>query len=233
VAGRCSSWGRIGRPRKARPDGRNPPLLTRIHYDLARLFLEGAQAGWSPTSQKTRPDSTSDAIRFSRPANDATRFTTSFQARIPVVWMDGGLRLSAPTIARSAVPTPPSLRCTSPNCDQAKTRRSARAAVSVQTECSRYADALIGRTYVMFVKSTEARTQELQRLCRLFADRMQDGDKQVALGPTWYCPMLQMATIKRTRTLHPASLGSIKGENAARHPFVWPVRHHPPWRKHL
>jgi hypothetical protein len=151
----------------------------------------------------------------------------------PVVWMDGGLRLSAPTIARSAVPTPPSLRCTSPNCDQAKTRRSARAAVSVQTECSRYADALIGRTYVMFVKSTEARTQELQRLCRLFADRMQDGDKQVALGPTWYCPMLRMATIKRTRTLHPASLGSIKGENAARHPFVWPVRHHPPWRKHL
>ena len=80
--GRCSSWGRIGRQRKARPDGRNPPLLTRIHYDLARLFLEGAQAGWSPTSQKTRPDSTSDAIRFSRPANDATRFTTSFRARI-------------------------------------------------------------------------------------------------------------------------------------------------------
>jgi hypothetical protein len=37
----------------------------------------------------------------------------------------------------------------------------------------------------MFVKSTEARTQELQRLCWLFADRMQDDDKQVALGPTW------------------------------------------------
>jgi hypothetical protein len=38
---------------------------------------------------------------------------------------------------------------------------------------------------------------------------------------------------KRTWTLHPASLGSIKGEDAARHPFVWPVRHHPPRRKHL
>jgi hypothetical protein len=32
----------------------------------------------------------------------------------------------------------------------------------------------------------------------------------------------------RTWTLDPASFGSVKAEDAARHPFVWPVRHHPP-----
>jgi hypothetical protein len=37
----------------------------------------------------------------------------------------------------------------------------------------------------MFAKSTEARTPELWRLCRLFADRTQDGAKQTVVGPIW------------------------------------------------
>jgi hypothetical protein len=34
-------------------------------------------------------------------------------------------------------------------------------------------------------RSTEARTQELRRLCPFFADRAQEGDKQTGLGRTW------------------------------------------------
>lgn len=49
-------------------------------------------------------------------------------------------------------------------------RRSAQAAVSVQTHCSRYVDSLAGRTCVMFAKWTEARTQELS-LARPLPDR--------------------------------------------------------------
>ena len=82
-------------------------------------------------------------------------------------------------IARSA-------GCASPvthnSCDLTRTRRSAQAAVSVQTYCSRYADFSAGRTCVIFAKWTEARTQELHRLCPLFADRTQEDGKQTGRG---------------------------------------------------
>lgn len=45
-----------------------------------------------------------------------------------------------PAIKRSVVCASPLLRYPSPNCDQAKARRSAQAADFVQTHCSRYAD---------------------------------------------------------------------------------------------
>ena len=50
------------------------------------------------------------------------------------------------------------------------------------TYCSRYVDSLAGRTCVMFAKWTEARTQELHRLCPLFADRTQEDGKQTGRG---------------------------------------------------
>ena len=52
----------------------------------------------------------------------------------------------------------------------------------MQTHCSRYVDSLAGRTCVMFAKWTEARTQELHRLCPLFADRTQEDGKQTGRG---------------------------------------------------
>jgi len=52
----------------------------------------------------------------------------------------------------------------------------------VQTYCSRYADFSAGRTCVIFAKWTEARTQELHRLCPLFADRTQEDGKQTGRG---------------------------------------------------
>jgi len=52
----------------------------------------------------------------------------------------------------------------------------------VQTRCSRYVGSLAGRTCVMFAKWTEARTQELHRLCPLFADRTQEDGKQTGRG---------------------------------------------------
>ena len=33
---------------------------------------------------------------------------------------------------------------------------------------------------------------------------------------------------ERTQTLYPTSFGSVKGEDAAGHPFAGPIRHHPP-----
>jgi hypothetical protein len=79
-----------------------------------------------------------------------------------------------PAIKRSVVCTSPVLRYPSPNCDQAKARRSAQAADFVQTHCSRYADHWVGRLRVMFAKSTEARMQEPRPPYRLFADPMRD-----------------------------------------------------------
>jgi hypothetical protein len=85
-------------------------------------------------------------------------------------------------IARSAVCASPVPHNSSLSCDLTRTRRSAQAAVSVQTHCSRYVDSLAGRTCVMFAKWTEARTQELHRLCPLFADRTQEDGKQTGRG---------------------------------------------------
>jgi hypothetical protein len=44
--------------------------------------------------------------------------------------------------------------------------------------------ALIG-LIIYGAKSIEAKTQELRRSCPLFADRMQESDKQTALGQAW------------------------------------------------
>jgi hypothetical protein len=85
-------------------------------------------------------------------------------------------------IAGSAVCASPVPHNSSLSCDLTRTRRSAQAAVSVQTHCSRYVDSLAGRTCVMFAKWTEARTQELHRLCPLFADRTQEDGKQTGRG---------------------------------------------------
>ena len=101
--------------------------------------------------------------------------------------LDASAFLSPPTaphlaafylaIARSAVCASPVPHNSSLSCDLTRTRRSAQAAVSVQTHCSRDVDSLAGRTCVMFAKWTEARTQELHRLCPLFADRTQEDGK--------------------------------------------------------
>lgn len=80
---------------------------------------------------------------------------------------------------------PPVQRNSSLSCDLTRTRRSAEAAVSVQTHCSSYVDSLAGRTCVMFAKWTEAGTQELRRLCPLFADRTQEDGKRTGRGRTW------------------------------------------------
>ena len=85
-------------------------------------------------------------------------------------------------IARSAVCASPVPHNSSLSCDLTRTRRSAQAAVSVQTHCSRYVDSLAGRTCVMVAKWTKARTQELHRLCPLFADRTQEDGKQTGRG---------------------------------------------------
>jgi hypothetical protein len=85
-------------------------------------------------------------------------------------------------IARSAVCASPVPHNSSLSCDLTRTRRSAQAAVSVQTHCSRYVDSSAGRTCVIFAKWTEARTQELHRLCPLFADRTQEDGKQTGRG---------------------------------------------------
>src|SRR5712672_3495625 len=85
-------------------------------------------------------------------------------------------------IARSAVCASPVPHNSSLSCDLTRTRRSAQAAVSVQTHCSRHVDSLAGRTCVMFAKWTEARTQEPHRLCPLFADRTQEDGKQTGRG---------------------------------------------------
>src|SRR5262249_23160836 len=81
---------------------------------------------------------------------------------------------SSRRLATGAVGTPPSLRCASPSWDQAKTKRSARAAVSVQTDCGRYADSLAYERASSVAGSTEAGTRELRRLCPLFAERAQE-----------------------------------------------------------
>jgi hypothetical protein len=88
-------------------------------------------------------------------------------------------------IARSAGSSSPFLRGPSPNCDQTKTRPSATGAGSAHVRCSRYAESLMTARASRVAKSTEAGTQELRRLCRLFADRAQEGDKQTGLGRTW------------------------------------------------
>lgn len=94
---------------------------------------------------------------------------------------------------RSAVSPSPFLRGPSPNCDQTKTQAtrpgSSFRADSLQPLCRLFG----GRTCVMFVRSTEARMQELRRLCPLFADRTQEGDTHTGLGPTWQCPVLGIA----------------------------------------
>ena len=45
--------------------------------------------------------------------------------------------------------------------------------------------AVAAAQHLMFARSTEVRTQELRRLCPLFADRAQEGDEQTGLGRTW------------------------------------------------
>jgi hypothetical protein len=45
-------------------------------------------------------------------------------------------------------------------------------------------DSLVDERASCVARSTEARTQELRRLCLLFADRAQEGDKQTGLGWT-------------------------------------------------
>src|SRR5260370_34968956 len=67
-------------------------------------------------------------------------------------------------IARSAVCASPVPHNSSLSCDLPRTSRSAQAAVSVQTNCSRYADSLAGPTCVWSPKWTEARTHGLHGL---------------------------------------------------------------------
>src|SRR5260370_28488994 len=66
-------------------------------------------------------------------------------------------------IARSAVCASPVPHNSSLSCDLTRTRRSAQAAVSVQTHCSRYVDSLAGRKCVIVAQLPESRTHDLQR----------------------------------------------------------------------
>src|SRR5260221_253539 len=85
-------------------------------------------------------------------------------------------------IARSAACASPVPHKSSLSCDLTRTRRSAQVAVSVQTHCSRYVDSLAGRTCLMFAKWTEARTQELHRLCPLLLiERRKTASRRVAV----------------------------------------------------
>ena len=74
----------------------------------------------------------------------------------------------------------------SPNCDLTKARRSGRAAVSVQTYCSRYANFVGDRTCIMFRQPSEATTQGatavLPVVCGSDAARRQtDGSRSDAI----------------------------------------------------
>jgi hypothetical protein len=85
----------------------------------------------------------------------------------------------SPAIKRSVVCASPVVRYPSPNCDQAKARRSAQAADFVQTHCSRP----LGRSPARHVrKSSEARMQEPRPPYRLFADPTRD-----RFGNVRYC----------------------------------------------
>jgi hypothetical protein len=72
----------------------------------------------------------------------------------------------------------------SPNCDRIKNRPSAPAADSAQVHFSRYAESLV-TARVTCRQIARSQAQELLRLCPLFADRAQEGDKQTGLGRTW------------------------------------------------
>jgi hypothetical protein len=88
-------------------------------------------------------------------------------------------------IARPAVWASPFLRSSSPNCDRTKNQTNAPAADRSQVCCSRYAESLVTVRASRVARSSEARTQELRRLCPLFAERAQEGGKQTGLGRTW------------------------------------------------
>jgi len=88
-------------------------------------------------------------------------------------------------IARSAVCSPPLLLSPSPNCDRTKNQTNTPAADRSQVCCSRYAESLVTVRASRVARSSEARTQELQRLCPLFAERAQESGKQMGLGRTW------------------------------------------------
>jgi hypothetical protein len=116
-----------------------------------------------------------------------------------------------PAIKRSVVRALSVLRYPSPNCDQAKARRSAQAADFVQTHCSRYADHWVGRPRAMFAKSTEARRQEPRPPYRLFADPTRD-----RCGNVWYCGERTRERTWRYRRERPHSrqLGTLRGVQA-------------------
>jgi hypothetical protein len=88
-------------------------------------------------------------------------------------------------IARSAVWASPFLRNPSPNCERAKNRPSTPAADSAQVRCSRYVESLVAAHALGVARLSKVRTQELRRLCPLFADRAQEGGKPTGLGRTW------------------------------------------------
>jgi hypothetical protein len=74
-----------------------------------------------------------------------------------------------------------------------ETRPSTPAAESAQVRCSRYAESLVTPCASRGARSSEARTQELRRLCPLFAERAQEGDERTGLGRTWSRPVLWTA----------------------------------------
>ena len=88
-------------------------------------------------------------------------------------------------IARLAVWASPFLRSSSPNCDRTKNQTNTPAADRSQVCCSRYAESLVTVRGSHVARSSEARTQELRRLCPLFAERALEGGKQTGLGRTW------------------------------------------------
>jgi hypothetical protein len=72
---------------------------------------------------------------------------------------------AALAIARSAVGASPFPRGASPNCDRTKNQTNTPAADHSQVCCSRYAESLVTVRASRVARSSEARTQELQRLC--------------------------------------------------------------------
>lgn len=66
-----------------------------------------------------------------------------------------------------------------------KIRPSTLAAGSPQVHCSRDAGSLVAARASRVARSSEARTQSCGGLCRFFADRKQERERQTALGRTW------------------------------------------------
>jgi hypothetical protein len=90
-----------------------------------------------------------------------------------------------PAVNRSAIRSPPILRCPSLAYDQTKTQTKRARADSAQVCCRRFAESLVICTRAMLAKSAEVRTQELRWLCALCADRTQARHKPTVLVATW------------------------------------------------